>query len=140
MFLTVPVQNISRLMLFGLVAGLGLALVVMTLMDPFLNLSRYKYASVPGSLGIPILAAIAWFPVEIIFANYFSKMETKTQVYLYVLFFAVGATMLEYVSLLLGIREFIRWNLLATFLLSLAIHSCLAYYLAVTDYARKKIS
>lgn len=140
MFLMVPVRNISRLLLFGLVGGLGVALVVMTIMDPVLQLSRYNFASIPGFLGIPVLAAVAWIPVEIIFANYLPKMRTKTNVYLYVGAFALGATILDYVTVLLGMRGFIRWNLLSTFALAAVIHACLAYYLTVTGYAREKLS
>lgn len=140
MFLLVPVHNINRLLLFGLIGGLGVALVVMSLMDPILHLTRYNFASIPGFLGIPVLAAVAWIPVEIIFANYLPKMRTKTNVYLYVAGFAVGATVLDYASLLLGIREFIRWNLVYTFILAIVIHAVLAYYLRVTGYAREKIS
>lgn len=140
MFLTVPVKNISRLLLFGLIGGFGVALVVMTIMDTILHLSRYPFASIPGLLGIPVLAAVVWIPVEIIFANYLSKMRTKTNVYLFIAAIAIGAIVIDYLSLKIGIREFIRWNLVYTFLLSVAIQSALAYYLRVTGYAREKIS
>ena len=140
MFLTVPLPNINRLLLFGLVGGFGLGIVVMTIMDPVLHLSGYKFASLPGWLGIPVLAAMAWFPAEIIFANYLAKMDNKTSVYLFVVATAFGATLLDYLCLRIGIREFIKWNLFNSFLLSLAIHTALAYYLRVTGYAREKIS
>ncbi|MGI6552565.1 MAG: hypothetical protein GX779_02920 [Clostridia bacterium] len=124
----VPEESIRRFHVFGMVTGFLLGLVLLVLMTPVLG---YWYF-VPDFFtvaGMPLFLALAWWPLEILFAHYFVHWSSTLDSLWLVLVPAAGAVLFQYLALRLELLDFRFWSLLNTFLLSVAIHFALGLYL-----------
>ncbi|AGB40722.1 hypothetical protein Halha_0749 [Halobacteroides halobius DSM 5150] len=128
MILVVPTEKIRDLLPFGLVGGFLVAIIIQYLAVNIFRLWEFNYALVPLA-GFPLGVGLAWVPPEIVFGYFWPSLETKLTRVMYILFFAIVSTLLEYLFLLMGYRKYLNWNIYSTFLLAVVIHSALAYYL-----------
>ena len=131
LFVLVPIRRIKELFWFGIIGGIGLAGVVFV----FANLLRV-WTTVGGVKIMnlfPILPGIAWFFPEVIFGNYFPKDHSFFTKALYVLVFAAGSVVAQYIFDFLDMWRNIHWNLFYTFLLATLTHTILALYMEFTS-------
>ncbi len=127
MLVMVPRRRIVDLLPFGLIGGLGIALLVQSAAILYLGLWQWKYTEPFGWRGLPLFISAAWIPVEIIFAHYIH--ETPKEMTLpYVLGFAGAATAVDWWFVRGGYQVPIRWSVFSTFVLGLVIHALLALY------------
>ncbi len=124
----VPRKRIIELLPFGLVAGMGLALLIQIMAVWYLGLWRWRYLEPLGWRGLPLFIAAAWIPAEVIFAHYVEASPSQTTP-LYVIGFAAIATLVEWWFVRGGYHVPIHWNLVYTFALGLAVHTLLSLYL-----------
>lgn len=129
MLVLVPRETIVRLLPFGLVAGFVVALIIQLLAVPLLGLWSFNYVSFVAYKGIPIFVALAWVPSTIIFAHYVNTLDSPLLLYLISIGFALISSIVEYLFVHYGYREYQKWNIMATFALALALHGVMAYYL-----------
>ena len=128
LFILVPEESIRRFNVFGLIAGFMVGLILLGLMTPVLGYWRF----VPDFFtvaGMPLFLALAWWPVEILFAHYFVQLSPTFDTLWLALVPAGGAALFQYLSLRLDLLDFRFWSLFATFLLSVGIHLGLGLYL-----------
>ncbi len=129
MMLTVPWRQIKRFWLFGVVSGLGIAFFLILLMDHWLGLWKFQRVDFFYLARIPLFLSAAWAPTEIFFAYFLSRYQQSFLRYLLILFIPAVAAGIHFV---LGLNQMLiyrHWNLFGTFLISLAIHAGLAYFI-----------
>lgn len=133
----VPGERIRSLFNAGLVGGFLLSFVINVLGVLVFHFWRFGPDILPF-MGIPIAVSIAWTAEVILFLNYLP--EHKLSLALYTVAFAVVSTILDYFFVQLGMRAFINWNLVATFILGLVSHGLvLGYYYITYPNARKTL-
>lgn len=130
MLVLVPRERIVQLLPFGLVAGFVVAFIIQVLAVSILQLWSFNHLSFISFRGIPIFVVLAWIPSTIIFAHLVISSNTTIILYILPFGFALISTIVEYLFVHFGYRTYLRWNVLATFLLALAIHSAMTFYLA----------
>jgi hypothetical protein len=129
MLVLVPQKTIIKLLPFGITAGFMMAFIIQLIAVPVLHLWRFNYISFATYKGIPLFIAMAWIPSIIIFAYYITVSNKPIQWYLISVGFALISTIVEYLFVYYGYRFHIQWNIAATFILALTIHTSLALYL-----------
>jgi len=95
---------------------------------PLLGLWQFKTAFYPA-LGFPIFSAALWIPAVIIFSYYTPIFSKKNMLLCWILIFTTLTTIVLGLITNAGFITFINWDLMATFLLSFAIHSFLALFI-----------
>lgn len=131
LFLLVPLDRIRQLFVFGLIGGVGLAVVVFTLaslLNVWTTIGGIKLFGY-----IPILPSIAWFFPTVMFGNFFPKSDSWVVRGGWILLFALGSVVLQYVFDVLGMWRSIHWNLFYTFLLAVTTHTLLTFYMMNTE-------
>lgn len=132
MLMLVPMDRIIKFSLVGLIGGLGLALVLVYVMQNMFSYWVFKGVDLLYVRGIPILLSSTWIPVEIIF----SHLTTKNRSFLTRLGLLIAvpvlAAFLHYLLILNRMLTYNYWNLTGTFLVSLAIHAAILGYLYST--------
>lgn len=127
MYMLIPLKAGPRVYPFGFYLGFMQAVIL-----NFFAYKNYKLWKMPGSIlifGIPLLTCLAWIPTSIIFAYYYpygKKLFWKTS---YILLFAVGTTIVQYIHGLIGMWESKRWKPIYTFPLAIATHTIMAVFL-----------
>jgi hypothetical protein len=129
MLSTVPWAEIKRFALFGLSGGLGVGAVLTLVMQNWLGLWVFRQVDLLYLDRIPLLLLAAWTPTEIFFAHFLSRYQHLWPRLLLILFIPAISVAVHFIQLWNGMLIYRHWNLLGTFLLSLAIHVSLAYYL-----------
>jgi hypothetical protein len=129
MLLTVPWQQIERFMLFGIVSGLGIAFLLILIMDHWLGLWEFHRVDFFYLGRIPLFLSAAWSPTEIFFAYFLSRYQQPFLRYLLILFIPGVAAGIHFVLGLNQMLTYQHWNLFGTFLVSLVIHGGLAYFI-----------
>lgn len=120
MFMLIPPKARQRVSPFGFYLGF----IQAVLLNLF-ALNKYKFWKLPGDIlicGIPLLTCLSWIPTSIIFAYYYpygKKLFWKTG---YILFFAVGTTIAQYLHGLIGMWESKNWRPIFTFPLAIITH------------------
>lgn len=131
-FLLAPVRKTRGLLSVGFWGGLVLTVILQLVFEYWLGLYRFHFMLWP-ILGFPLMLPFMWFAETVLFANYWPK--TNTSKIIYVLAFAAGATLINYLLLHYGFQSFIRWNLFYTFILAVVTHAGIGY-LAVDRYEK----
>ncbi|PKM88952.1 MAG: hypothetical protein CVU87_06355 [Firmicutes bacterium HGW-Firmicutes-12] len=121
MFLIVPIERIKKLLLIGLVAGIGIAILLVYVMNLF-DFWTFHGADVLNLYGIPIFLSLAWVPLVIAFIHLFTEFYQPWQRVGLVLLFPAGAIILHYLLLQKGALTYKSWNLFFTYIVSVIIH------------------
>lgn len=135
LFLLVPRKDISRFWDIGLVGGLGISFVLTYLMHNVFGFWNF----VGGDIiiyGIPLCLAAVWMPLVMIYSYWVSKSSNLYQIAGVIAGFALLATAAHWYYVTQGMLIFVRWSVFYTFILAVAIHIALLYYL----YASKQIT
>ncbi|HEX3015601.1 MAG TPA: hypothetical protein VHQ46_04395 [Desulfobacteria bacterium] len=128
-------ERVRSLFNIGLVGGFLLSLVINLLGVPVFHFWRFGPDILPF-MGIPLALPIAWTAEVILYINYLP--EHKLSIALYTAAFVAVSTIIDYFFVQFGMRAFINWNLLATFILGLISHGLiLGYYYITYPEARK---
>lgn len=136
MLLVVPAERIRRLALFGILFGGLLGLTVIFTMQNLLGFWAFREVD-PGTLtvaGIPILLALAWTPMVVIFAHLLVQYRTPELRLLLWLGFAGMVTGAQYLMIVNTMLVYRNWTLPGTFLFTLAIHAGLMVVLHIMGH------
>jgi hypothetical protein len=129
MLLTVPGPEIRRFAPFGIVSGLGTGLMLILVMQNWLGLWFYHKVDLFYLGRVPLLLSAAWAPTEVFFAYFLSRYQHFWPRLVLILFIPGLATGIHIIQIWDRMLVYRHWTLPATFILSLAIHVGLAYYL-----------
>lgn len=133
MLIFVPRRDVVRLLPFGTVGGFLVAVAIQWVAVRYLRVWKFNYTDFASYRGIPLFLTLAWMPITIIFGHWLLQIRNATGRFFYVAGFALGTVVLEWVFVLTGYREYLRyWNILYTAILALVIHYLLAWYLVAT--------
>ncbi|WP_028306316.1 hypothetical protein [Desulfitibacter alkalitolerans] len=120
MFMLVPPKKGPKLSPFGFYFGFIQAVIL-----NWYAVRNHKLWKLPGDIllyGIPLLTCISWIPPSIIFAYNFPYKKEFCWKALYVLLFAFGTTVSQYVQGLIGMWDSKTWKTLYTFPLAICTH------------------
>lgn len=78
MLLTVPWREVKRWSLFGLISGLGVAIILLLVMQNWLGLWVFRKVDFFYLGRIPIILSAAWTPAEIFFAHFFIRYQNSS--------------------------------------------------------------
>jgi len=126
--LVIPRKELSKLLPIGIFAGFLLAMLLLVFLVPLLGLWQFKTAVYPA-LGFPIFSAALWIPAVMIFSYYTPLFDKRNMLIYWILIFTTLTTIVIGLITNAGFISFINWDLMATFLLSFAIHSILALFI-----------
>lgn len=129
MFIIVPPRKGPDLAPFGFWLGIVQAMAILWFGQTFFKVFLVK--GDPTILGIPVSITLMWFPIAVIFAYFFPRMDTLLKKVVYIMVFAVGSSLGQFTLENLGLWESLRWNPLYTFLLAIVTHSILSGVLLV---------
>ncbi|MDA8442667.1 MAG: hypothetical protein M0Z55_09885 [Peptococcaceae bacterium] len=132
----VPGAGMRALFNAGLVGGFLLAFVINVLGVLVFHFWRFGPDILPF-MGIPVAIPVAW-TAEIILFLYFLP-EHKLSIVLYTAAFVVVSTIFDYFFVKLGMRTFIAWNLVATFIMGMISHGLVLAYYYITYPERPKV-
>ena len=139
LFLTVPWQRIKEFALLGLIAGVLLAVILVHIMQNLLGVWIFHRADFTV-FGIPVFLSLAWTPLEIFFAHFLSNYRNILLIIGIILALPLGATFLHFLMLENKMLTYHHWNLMWTFLFSLAIHLGIAYYIYATGKIKTPVT
>ena len=128
LFFIVPKDEIKDLLPFGLIGGLVLALILQYFAVNVFRWWKFTHGLI-NFFNAPLGVSLSWIPPVIIFAYFWSITDSILGKFIYISFFAVGTTIVEYSFVLAGYREYINWNVYLTLVLAFTIHLLLALYL-----------
>jgi len=137
MLLIVPLHRVKELLTFGIIFGFLLGVLILFTGATLLPLFRIKNELIPiQSWGLSI--PLAWFSTVIIFAYYLPKVvDTRWGLYAYILFWALGTTLIYLTLKFLGYWQDNNWNWFYNLLLALSTHTIMAAYLYKAGYIKK---
>lgn len=127
MFMLIPSKQVSKFSKFGFYLGFVQAVIL-----KLIAFKKYKLWKLPGDIliyGIPILTCLAWVPPSMIFAYYFpsgKKLSWKTG---YIMLFAIGTTIIQYIQGLIGMWESKKWKTIYTLPLAITTHTIMTLLL-----------
>ena len=127
MFILIPPKRGPKVSPFGFYLGF-----VHAIMLNLLVVKAYRLWKLPGDIliyGIPLLTCVSWIPPSIIFAYYFpygKKIITKAG---YILTYAVGTTVVQYIQGLIGMWESKKWKPIYTFPLAIITHTTMTLFM-----------
>jgi hypothetical protein len=135
MFVIVPAKARRELLQVGFWLGLVQAFFWLWLFQT--NFQLFRLVGDPTVFGIPVIASLSWIPAVILFAYYFSVMDTTVKIILLILLFAVGGGAIQYFLVMVGMWQNLNWNLGYTFILALTAHIVISTYLLITRHRLK---
>lgn len=121
MFILIPPKRGPKLSPFGFYLGFVQAIIL-----NWLAVKRQKLWSLPGDIllfGIPILTCLSWIPISIIYGYYFPYRKSISWKTGYIMIFALGATIGQYILGLIGMWESKKWKPIFTFPMAILTHS-----------------
>ncbi len=121
MFLSIPINRIQRFFCFGLWLGFFQAVILNWVTTGIKKL--YYLRGDKKILEIPVFTALSWISTSIFFANYFPSSKNWRYKVGYIIFFAAGTTLVQYLQDRIGMWKNIQWSALHTFFLSILTHS-----------------
>jgi hypothetical protein len=131
MFLQVPGKDIMRFWKVGLVGGLGVAIALTFTMHNLFSFWNFFRTDVI-LFGVPIFLSAAWMPLVIAYSYLVSISRNNYHIALIIAAFALIASAAHWFLLSEDMLIYIHWSVLYTFILSVAIHLVLLYYLYST--------
>lgn len=132
LFLLVPREEILNLLPFGLVGGFVVALILQYFAVNVFRWWEFNYAWIE-IFNTPLWVSLSWIPPVIIFAYFWSITNSIWGKLIYVFSFALITTIAEYISVLIGYRKYLNWNVYLTLVLAFVIHFLLGSYLEFVD-------
>ena len=109
MLMLIPSKQGAKLSKFGFYLGFIQAVIL-----KWLAVKKYKLWKIPGDIllgGIPILTCLSWIPPSMIYAYYYPFGKRLFWKIGYMLLFAFGTTIAQYIQGILGIdRKSTRLN------------------------------
>jgi hypothetical protein len=129
MVLTVPWPEIKKFSIFGVLSGLGLAIVLLIIMQNWLGLWIYHKVDFLYLGRIPLILSAAWMPAEIFFAYFFSHYQRPMIRFILILFLPAVAVGIHFIQIWNHMLTYHYWNYWGTYIVSLVIHAGLALYL-----------
>lgn len=134
MFLLVPLNKIRDYFSFGLYFGVFLGLLILFAGTTVLKLWKIENTII-NVAGFELTIALDWFPPVIIFCYYIRRFSHNwLSLTVYILTFALAATIAKEGLSYLGYWVDIRWNGVLTFLLAIAAHLILVTYLLLRGH------
>ncbi len=127
MLLIVPLKNVLKLIPFGLIGGFVVAVVV-NISGTELGLWQFN----TGLLfirGVPLGILLSWIPPVVVFAYLINNSNEVVIIISYIFLFALFTAILTHLSVIIGYRDYLNWDVVFDFLLAAVIHSGLALYL-----------
>lgn len=132
MFLLVPLKQIKDLLIVGLVGGLGVAIVLIYLMQNVFGYWVYRSVDFIYVSKIPVLLSAAWIPCIIAFSYLIIKYKQFLTRASLIIAFPLGGLLIHHLLITNQMLEYNNWNLILTFLVSVAIHAGIFAYLYLT--------
>lgn len=129
MFLTVPWHQIKRFVLFGVVSGLGIAIILHLVMQNWLGFWLYRKVDLLYLGKIPLILSAAWIPTEIFFAHFLNRCQYFWLRVLLILSLPTLAVGMHFIQIWNRMLTYHHWNYFDSFLVSLGIQLGLALYL-----------
>lgn len=136
-YIIIPEKEIKPFLGLGLVGGLGIALVLLLIMQNMRGYWIFKNIDVLNIKQIPVFLSATWIPVIILFAYLLSRTQKLISIIFLVLVFPLGATIIHFTFLKFKLLTYNNWNLFYTFLISLSIHLGITYFLINTRQLSK---
>ncbi|MEW6623899.1 MAG: hypothetical protein AB1420_12365 [Bacillota bacterium] len=138
MLILIPPKHRPKLFPFGFWLGFVQAILLNRI-----TMRTYKLWRLPGDIligGIPLFAALSWFPPAIIFAYYFPLTYNWIWKAAYIFFFAAGTTIAQHIQKRIGMWENINWKTIYTFPLAIVTHFIMTVLIPVfnIDHLRNK--
>lgn len=127
-WLRIPRKYLIKLLPFGIIGGFLLTLAILLLAVPILGLWAFDTIPAGSLIGVPLSLPLAFVPVMMLFAYYLPKMHRENRVLVWISGFTVLTTLLQGLSVSSGIMRFVRWDLMATLMLSFSGYFLLAAF------------
>jgi hypothetical protein len=131
-FLIVPWERIRELFWVGIVGGLLVAFILVYLMQNIFGFWIFHQVDLLYLLGVPFFLSAAWIPVVIIFSHLLAQYESWFLTVMAIMAFPIAATIIHTFLIANQMLTYHNWNLMLTFLISLAIHLGILGYLYKT--------
>ena len=135
--LIVPLPRIKELLPLGLVGGAGLAFLLIYFMQNVWGYWSFKDVDLLNVIDIPFFLSLSWFPIVILYSHLIGQYRSIILMLLIVVGFPIAATITQLYLIENQLLTYQNWNYPLTFLLSLAIHLIIAFYLYTTGKIRK---
>ncbi|MCF8010515.1 MAG: hypothetical protein K9L17_06080 [Clostridiales bacterium] len=130
--LLVPWERIKELSLIGVIGGLGVALLLVYLMQNIFGLWMFHGIDLVYINKIPLFLSAAWIPLIVIFSHLLAQYKHFWQI-IAILFLFPGASAFFHLFFILNdMLTYNNWNLFLTGLVSLGIHLSIMIYLYST--------
>ena len=127
--LLIPRRQLYVLLPFSFVTGFIMTLTLLLLNVPLLRLWAFDGIPASSLLGIPLSLPLAFIPVMMLFAYYIPEADSKNLLIVWITVFSVLTTVIQGLSISAGIMRYIRWDLLATLLLTFSGYSLIALFI-----------
>jgi len=140
LLLLVPFPRIKAFFSVGLVGGALLAFILVHLMQNTWHFWIFQNVDLLVVGGIPFFLSMSWLPLIILYSHLLSQYHNLPLTILLVFVFPMGAVFTQAYLLNNQLLVYQSWNLLFTFLLSLAIHLVIALYLYASGKVKSPLS
>lgn len=127
MFILIPRKRILKVAPFGLYLGFVQAVIL-----NWVTVKTYKLWKYPGDIllkGIPLLTCISWVPMANFFSYFFPYGKNLTWKTGYILLYAIGTTIIQYLHGFIGMWESKKWRTLYTLPLGILTHTTMTLLL-----------
>lgn len=131
MFLLIPPNRGPKISRFGFYLGFVHAIIL-----NWFAVKKYKLWKMPGDIliyGIPLFTCLSWIPPSIIFAYYFPYGKTLTWKAGYILFFALGTNITQYIHGVIGMWESMKWKPFFSLPLAILTHTIMYLFTPLFD-------
>ncbi len=133
----VPKEKIYRHLPFGLSFGLGIAIILVILMQNVFGFWRFANADILHIYNIPLLISAAWIPTVIVYAHFLAKRVSFTRILILIGLFAMASVVIHYLLLANQMLIYENWNLFLTFSIAGSIHLAIAVYLYMIGHIKE---
>lgn len=121
MFMLIPPKRGPKIAPFGFYLGFFQAVLL-----NWVAVRIYKLWKYPGDIllkGIPIFTCLSWIPLANIFSYFFPYGKSLSWKTGYILLYAIGTTIIQYIHGLIGMWENKHWKTIYTFPLAIFTHT-----------------
>lgn len=137
MLFMVPRVEITRFLWMGLVGGLFLAILLLSIMQNLLGFWIFGDVDFLYLYNIPIALSAVWMPMVITFSYLVSLgVHNMARIAALIVIFASIPVIAHWFLLTQGLLVYIHWSLIHTFMLASAIHVMLYGYLYLSSYVK----
>lgn len=137
MAIVVPQMYIKRFLWMGVVGGVLLAIILISIMQSLLGLWIFGSIDLVYLNNTPIFLSAVWLPLVIMFSYFVSTSNNHLfRVAILIGTFALIATISHWLLLSAGLLVYRNWSLIYTFILASVIHVMLYAYLQLANQVR----